>query len=178
MSVTLLRDLARPWPSPIVQRIVPLAIPDNGTDFVYTVPGDKLWLPLALRGHIALSGVANVRQPVLRVTDSTNVVYDYPGATQLFQNTGVDISWIIGLTTITLDVNQFVAAQQLPEITLQPGWTIGPVTSNLDVNDQWDGVTMTVLEIFSGAIEHERQNENAIRDHLDALGALTAQAGL
>ena len=178
MSVTLLRDLARPWPSPIVQRIVPLDNPPAGGEVLYVVPGDKLWYPVALVARLDTSGAGANRFAELQVTDGTSIAYSYAGFFASAPSTTQLGSWIEGVTGPSQSPGPALTTQQLPSVVLQPGWTLGTHTDGLDVGDQWNAITLTVLEVFSGAVEHERQNENMIRDHLDALATLTTQAGL
>jgi hypothetical protein len=130
-----------PWRrSRIVQGV---ASPAAGADWSTTVPAGHLWQPFSVTAQLVTSAVVANRQAVLVLGDGTNIyAYLTAPAVQAASAT-VIYTWANVDTFVALGSRQVAA---LPDVSIPPGWTIGVVTSALDVGDAWTAIRLGLID--------------------------------
>lgn len=83
------------------------------------------------------------RNVLLNVTDGSNSLMSIPAPSlAVKQGTVYTWSWQAGLNSSSISADGLVASISLPSITLQPGWTIGTFTPDLQTNDSWSNINI------------------------------------
>ena len=119
--------------------------PAAGADWVFTCPSGTRQRLISLVATLSTSMVAGDRQPQFAVTDGTDAIYE------LFASGTVPAS---SSTTYTFAPISFYGGSVatgfiVPSpigLILEPGWLLGVETNNLDVGDQWAGITVAMQE--------------------------------
>jgi hypothetical protein len=172
MDPSVLRALAEDWPAPFVYRTVPVTQPALGANFTVTPAGEATWALVALRATLTTSAAAANRAPTLNVTDGTSTLWSVEaGATQAASLT-VTYSWVTEYPAFPTTVVGGVLVVPMAPTYLAPGMALAGATALIDANDQWSGITATVLECFTGHVERERALADTITDRAQALAGI------
>lgn len=168
-DVRALRAVAEDWPASIVMRTVAVTAPAAGADWTLTCPGESVWAVYATTARFVTSAVVANRAPKLVITDGSNTMFDITDDVAITATLTTQISWL----SLLGYQDTAIAAASLnigtPQIVLQPGWTIGTVTSLIDVGDQWSRVFVNVVESFAGERDRERQILDQMTDRFHAI---------
>jgi hypothetical protein len=127
------------------RRVVLLAKPLAGVDWIAAVPANTRWRVDHFQAQFVTSAAAGNRVPHLVVTDGQgNRLYNVPApanqiAAQTLQYSGATDS-------VSANFDNAVVLMLPQPLKLLQGWTLQMVTSGLDVADQWSNVNLLVKE--------------------------------
>lgn len=172
MDTRLLRAIAEDWPAPVVYRSVSVLAPAVATDWVATVPGESVWGIVGIVATLVCDANVANRHPDLTVTDGTAALYRVTAPFAITANATAVLSWVPGLGYANTALLGNRATIGTPELALPSGFTIGPSGSGLQAGDQWSAITVTVVEVFHGHVEHERTLADSFRNEADALAGV------
>jgi len=120
-----------------------VASPAAGSDWSVAVPAGRIWRITSIVAKLVTSATVATRNPYLVVSDgTTNAVRVLPYASQAASLTGL-YSWLTECSSTVVGNDQ---QNDIPELTLTAGWTIGTLTSGLAAGDQWSDIALFVLE--------------------------------
>jgi len=163
MEAGLLRQLARGAPADPREYAVGHANPSAGHDFTITVPGSKVWIPVALKATLTAAVSVHNRNAIVQVGDGTQIVAEQASAFNVTSGQAVRHSWLWDYRAAVEDPNDVVITQPIPEMILRPAWTIGTTTANLQATDQWSAITLVVVEFYTG----ENVARSAVADQIE-----------
>lgn len=127
----------------VEQAIITLAKPAAGVDWKATVPTPASWRINAVQCQLVADAVVANRVPHIVVTDGQgNSVWNFPATQNQVAASTVQYSAAPYAVTAFFDGAQVMV---LPApLTLLHGWTVGMVTTGLDVGDQWSNIVLYV----------------------------------
>jgi len=132
--------------------VVPVDEPAAGADWSLTVPAGHLYHLVAVYGILTTDANVANRRPFLGFTDGQVTYLTIPPVAAIAASTTEYLNW-----TEHGDAYNSAPCQMmgLPELTLEPGWTIAPTTVNVQVGDQWSSVALLVIDtmIRDGSID-------------------------
>ncbi len=122
--------------------------PGAGSDFQFTVPANTRWLIRNVAANLTTSAVAANRTPDLQLTLSGGAPLRLAGTQVTPANTSQFYYWAPGLPVAGVtNVNQ--SDQWIPpDLVLNAGTTIGPVTVNMQGGDSWGTPVLWVEEVI------------------------------
>jgi hypothetical protein len=133
--------------SPVQRRYVNIKNPALGADWSVSVPGGKVWLPLAVNFTIVCSATVANRAPQLMFLDGSAFgPYLFQPAYQVVASAASSLFFTAGLgyvNLLSLDGDQSIG---IPYVPCMPGWLLTSRTINLQAGDQIQSVTLEVLE--------------------------------
>lgn len=145
--------LISPWLSDIVQpvtvltpdfRIFPIAQPAAGANFVLTVPDDVIFRLLSIRGTFICDANAATRNLIFNGISNAGQIFF-----TTFQNTPQTASQArtIGISNYggfaqTVSLHRLAAIP--PDLWLRASFTFESAVENIQVGDQWSGLTAWV----------------------------------
>lgn len=128
-------------------RVVQVAPPAAATDWSVTVPGGRVWVPLALTALLTTDANAGNRDVSLRVTDQTNIV----AAFDAFANQGASLaelySFVAGAGTGAGGTTHLTCTTPIPDMALPAGYVLETHTTGFEVGDQWSSIVVWVEEV-------------------------------
>lgn len=129
--------------------IVPVANPTPPLDWSVSVPGGRVWQPLAVHATFATDANVSNRQVALIADNGAGGQTAWqatkPGAVVATTTILVDWHLFAGYGFTTPPVN--AQAVHLPHFPLQPGWRLRSTTANAQAADAWTAITVTVFEV-------------------------------
>lgn len=124
-------------------RTVQVPAPAAGADWSLAVPAGSVYGLISVQASLTTSATVADRAPRLQLTDGDAIYLDLPPqAVQAASLTG-RFAWVQGMSTYGSAGGQVVG---MPALLLQPGWTLGTSTDNIDTTDQWSAVELLILE--------------------------------
>ena len=126
-------------------RVIALAQPVAGADWVATVPATAIWRVQCLQAQFTTSAAVQNRVPHLQITDGQgHSVYNFPSPSN--QVAGSVLQYSAGTTIVTTQFdNTQVLVLPYPMKLLQ-NWTIQSLTTGIQAADQWANVVLHVKE--------------------------------
>lgn len=150
--VRTLADAGQGWGRVIV---VSVPTPTAPADWSVTVPGGRVWLPLAI--HATFASDVNVASRQLALIADAGVpaltAYQATKPTAVAASTTLLVDWqlLAGYSFTTPPVN--AQAVHLPYLPLSAGWRLRSTTANAQVGDQWSAITVVAFEADIQAVE-------------------------
>lgn len=142
-------------------RVVALPDPPAGADpDPRTVPGEAVWLPLALAGRLVTSATVASRRPRVQLEDADGVPL-FAGANPLAQAASLTVRWSWARGVVETQTVQDAVSLPLPPLPLLPGSRIRLVTSALQATDRWSQLRLTVADLSTGHLERELRRQLA-----------------
>lgn len=136
-------------PSAYTLEVRPVASPPVGTDFSITVNDGGVWRVRSIIATLVTSAVVANRAPLLTVDDQTTTSAVYaPGVVQAAGAT-VRYAWLLNYPQQMAAALAGVLNIPIVEHVLHQGWRVRPVTSNIDVGDQWSNVSITIERMLT-----------------------------
>lgn len=128
-------------------RVVQVTQPAAATDWSVTVPGGKVWAPLAFTAtFVTDANVAN-RDLSLQIGDQTNLLAAFDAvANQAAGQTNV-VTYCTGGGLGAGGTTHGTSTTPIPDLALPAGFTISSHTTNLQVGDQWSNIVCWVEEL-------------------------------
>lgn len=136
----------------LVQEVV-VAAPGAGAEISVPVPAGETWELLSASYLLTTSVVVANRRSSLRVRDTNNVLVDQvDGAAVQAASLAVPYVFQAGLSAAVAAV---VNAQRLPAcgIPLKAGYSIGTLTTLIDVADAYSNIVLTVRQWSTSDVE-------------------------
>lgn len=126
-------------------RSIAVTDPAAGNDWSQAVPAGARWRVYGARATLTTDVTVALRVVHLRVTDGSQILFDWPALTSQAASLTVlysGASWGVG--PATTDGTQAV---NLPiDVLLLAGWTVEVATTNLQAGDDWNTVRLAVEE--------------------------------
>lgn len=177
MDTLLARALATDDPTDARFRVLPQTTPAAATEIDITVPGESIWIPVALTALLTPDNNVTARGVTLQWTDGTNTLATCTAGTTIAASTATTVSFNSdGGTTITTAVGG-VLTVNWPKWVLTSGQHLKTVTSGLHANDQWSAIVLTVVELFRGEVAQERHWYEGMIERLDRIADLLNPLG-
>lgn len=142
-------------------RIVKPSNPPAGSDIRITVPGGKLWQPIALTATYTASAVVQARVPGLYISDGNDEALYSDSAYLLAANQVQQVSWMLGGAPVYSGQNLLVPANAIPPCPLPAGWIIGTLSFGFLGGDQWSAITLWVVEADQESLANRIRTEMA-----------------
>lgn len=124
--------------------VLPVASPAAGADWSLVVPAGHLYQLHSVFAILTTSAVVANRLPRLAVSDGVASFLELPAAAVQAASAVVRYSW-------AGEASSFVAGGSalgaLVPLDLIAGWFLGPLTSLIDVGDQWSGIRVYVTDV-------------------------------
>lgn len=134
-----------------------VAAPAAGAEWAVSVPARTTWEVLSVRHRLATSAVVANRAPGLRVNDPNGItVYQLSPQAVLAAGAASFVDFLPGLGT-TESVQQQQALLPSPVPVIPEGWSIGSLTTGIDVGDQYSGIVLVVREWTLDAVERNTE---------------------
>lgn len=131
----------------VIPRIIPVTNPSAGAEWLATVPGGAVWIVQNIFYTLVSSAVVATRVSNLRWTDGSMEIGRLScSVTQPASNT-LKYTWWKSLGSVNTAGGGGFASISLPKVYMFPGWTVGTITSAIDVGDQYSAVSVYALEV-------------------------------
>lgn len=143
----LIEDAAGIRGREVIPRVIPVANPGAGNDWIVPVPGGVMWLLETVTFRFLASAVVANRLPTLQVTDADGLNI---GRTQV--HSAITAGTLIQVTFSPYVASPFSAAagvsqDPIPTRKLYGGWILRSLTTNVDVGDTYTQIVVNVLEV-------------------------------
>ena len=123
-----------------------VASPAAGAEWSLAVPARTTWEVLSVRHKLTTSAAVANRAPGLKIADPNGLtLYQLSPQAVIAASLNTFVDFLPGLGN-TESVQQQQALLPTPLPILTEGWTIGSLTGNIDVADQYSGIVLTVRE--------------------------------
>lgn len=134
-----------------------VASPAAGAEWSLAVPARTTWEVLSVRHKLTTSAVVANRAAGLKVSDPNGLtLYQLSPQAVIAASLNSFIDFLPGLGA-TEAIQQQQALLPTPAPILTEGWTIGSLTGNIDVGDQYSGIVLTVREWTLDAMERSSE---------------------
>lgn len=160
-----------------IKQIVTVPQPAAGADWTVKVPGGEQWFIMS--GKFGLSTSAVVANRIVQVV----VTVDGPEVYRALAGTAVAASSFPAYTLAQVDapVNstslQGLTNLQIPWMPLPQGATVGSLTVNLDVGDQYGAVNLYVARVYLPDQKLDEIAECEQRAYFDAMHTAATRHG-
>lgn len=153
-----------------LQRTILVPTPSVGAEWSTTVPAGVTWEVLAFRHTLTTSAVVANRIPTIRVRDQDgNTLMRFAPPAVVTANVGTPMTYAAGIGG-DRPLSENVSLFPPPFVTLSSGYTIGSLTSALDVGDAYSAIVVTVREWSSSRVA---QRLSYLLSDLDSAGGIS-----
>lgn len=128
-----------------LMRLVTVAAPGAGADFVVTVPAGRHWKLLGVEASLAASAAVASRSPNGVIDDGAANPFRIPGNILITATQTIFVNFLQG----GAGASSSGLADIIPlpfGLRMLPGWRFSSITTNLQAGDQWSAVQLIVEE--------------------------------
>lgn len=148
MSDKLMSALAHQSTMDRVLEVLPVPTPAPGAQFVFTLPGDRIYRIRGVSALLTTSAVVGNRLPAITIDDQSQVTSGAQSNVVTPASTAVRYLWNHQSVTATAAAAGGVVTNGLPDIVVPGGYRIRSVATAFDVADQWSAVNVWVESLL------------------------------
>jgi hypothetical protein len=140
-----------------VPRVIKVASPAAGADFVQVVDTGTVWIPLMLRAVFTASAAVATRFVEIRFDDQSTPMLSVLSTQTVTASQSWTFNMARGVGTFNAQGTGSLIHLPMPTVPLFGGLRIRSVTGAIDVADQWSSVSMYVIELQEATINERAE---------------------